>query len=253
MSGGPRPPLPPPPPADIGIVAALPIEVGPLLARLTHVRKYAGPRFTITEGELGGKLIALVLTGMGRPRAQRGAELLLDGHRPRWLVSAGFAGALDPTLERNQIVLPDRVVNLEGGSFAIDLSVPPEARAQGLRSGTLVTVDDVVRTAVEKAALRQKTGAHVVDMETSAIAALCGNRGVRFLPVRVVSDDARSDLPPEILAIVGRSGGLRLGATVGALWKRPSSVKDLLRLRQHAVEAAERLASFLEGSLTRLS
>ncbi len=30
-------------PADIGVVAATAIEVGPFLARLTTVRKYAGP------------------------------------------------------------------------------------------------------------------------------------------------------------------------------------------------------------------
>ena len=253
MSGvGPTPPkAPPPPAADIGIVAATSIEVGPLLARFERVRKYAGPVFTIIEGECAGKLVALVLTGMGRPRAQRGAELLLDGHRPRWIVSAGFGGALDPSLRRNDVILPSEVVNLEGGRFAIDLAVPQGVA--GLRSGRLLTADEFVRKATEKAELRLRTGADVVDMETSAIAALCGDRGVRFLSVRVVSDEAGVDLPPEILAIVGPTGGLRLGATMGALWKRPSSVKDLLTLRRHATEAADRLAGFLVETFPRLN
>ena len=251
MSGvGPFPKAPAPPPADIGVVAATPMEVAPLLARLDRVRKYAGPKFTIVEGECAGKLVALVLTGMGRARAQRGAELLLDGHRPRWIVSAGFGGALDPSLRRNDLVLPDEVVNLEGRRFGIDLAVPPGT--QGLRSGRLLTVDDFVRKAAEKADLRARTGADVVDMETSAIAALCGDRGVRFLAVRVISDESGVDLPPEILAIVGPTGGLRLGATMGALWKRPSSVKDLLTLRRHAIEAADRLAAFLVGAFPLL-
>ena len=252
MSVGPAPKAPAPTPADVGIVAATPIEVAPLLARFTNVRKYAGPRFTVVEGECSGKLVALVLTGMGRARAQRGAEILLDGHRPRWIISAGFGGALDPSLKRNDLVLPHEVVNLEGRKFAIDLAIPPEAEAQGLKTGRLLTVDDFVRKASEKAELRRQTGADVVDMESSAIAALCGDRGVRFLAVRVISDEAGVDLPPEILAIVGPSGGLRLGATLGALWKRPSSVKDLLALRQHAVEAADRLAAFLAGTFPRL-
>jgi adenosylhomocysteine nucleosidase len=252
MSQGPPPKAPAPAPADVGVVAATPIEVGPLLARLTGVRKYAGPKLTVIEGECAGRVVAVVLTGMGRARAQRGAELLIDGHRPRWIISAGFGGALDPDLRRNEIVLPNEVVNLEGRRFAIDLAVPPEAGAQGLRSGRLLTVDDFVRKASEKAELRRTSGADVVDMETSAIAALCGERGVRFLPVRVISDEAGVDLPPEILAIVGPTGGLRLGATIGALWKRPASVKDLLALRQHATEAAERLAAFLVGTFPRL-
>ena len=252
MSVGTSPKAPAPTPADVGVVAATPIEVGPLLARLANVRKYAGPKFTVVEGECAGKLVALVLTGMGRARAQRGAEILMDGHSPRWIISAGFGGALDPSLKRNDIVLPGEVVNLEGRRFAIDLAVPPEAEARGIRTGRLLTVDEFVRKAAEKAELRRKFNADVVDMETSALAALCGDRGVRFLAVRVISDEAGVDLPPEILAIVGPSGGLRLGATLGALWKRPSSVKDLLDLRQHAVEAADRLATFLAATILRL-
>jgi len=46
---------PPPLPSDIGIVAALPIEVGFLTDGLTKVRKYSGPSHTIIEGEHAGK------------------------------------------------------------------------------------------------------------------------------------------------------------------------------------------------------
>jgi adenosylhomocysteine nucleosidase len=247
------PKAPPPSPLDVGIVAATAIEVGPLLARFSNVRKYAGPRFTVIEGECGGKLVGLVLTGMGRARAQKGLEILLDGHRPRWVVSAGFGGALDPTLKRNDVFLPGEVVNVEGSRFAIDLVLPAGSERQGLRTGRLLTVDEMVRKATEKAELRQRFEADVVDMETSSLAALCGDRGVKFLAVRVISDEAGVDLPPEVLAIVGPTGGLRLGATIGALWKRPSSVNDLLVLRKHAIEAAVKLGEFLVGAIPRLN
>lgn len=247
-------PFRPPSPVDIGVVAALPIEVAPLLARLERVRKYAGARHTVIEGECAGKLVAVVVTGAGRAFAQRGAEMLIHGHRPAWLISAGFGGALDPTLHRGDIVLADEVTNLEGRRFAIDVSVPPQSPADyRVISGRLLTVDEIIRTAAEKAELRTRTGATVVDMETSAVAALCADRGVRFLSIRVISDEAGTDLPREVVAILGRSGGLRLGAAVGAIWKRPSSVKDLLALRTHANSAADRLATFLAGTFPRLS
>ncbi len=259
MSSSPRPdpppakPAPPPVSADIGVVAALGIEVAPLLARLTNVRKYSGAKFSVVEGEHAGRVVAVVLAGAGRARAQRGAEVLLDGHRPRWLVSAGFAGGLDPRLKRNDLVLPSEVVNFEGRRYAIDLTVPSSSEAQGLHSGRLLTVDEIVRSAREKGELRRKYAADLVDMETSSVAALCAERGVRFLSVRVISDEAGTDLPPEVLAILGRSGGLRLGAALGAIWKRPGSVKDLLALRNHATEAAEKLSRFLLGSMTQLN
>ena len=253
MTAGPTPrPAPAPVSADIGVVAALAIEVAPLLARLENVRKYSGPKFAVVEGEFAGKVVAVVLAGAGRVQAQRGAEILLDGHRPRWIVSAGFAGGLDPELRRGDLVLASEVVNRAGRRYAIDLGLPPGAAAGGLRSGRLLTVDEIVRTAAEKAALRREHSADLVDMETSSVAALCGERGVRFLSVRVISDEAGTDLPPEILAILGRSGGLRLGAALGAVWKRPASVKELLALRTHANQAAEVLCRFLLGAVPQL-
>jgi hypothetical protein len=137
-----------------------------------------GPRHTVFEGECGGKRTALVVAGPGRAAARRGAELLLAGHRPRWVVSAGFAGALDPALARDDLVLATEIVDLDGGHFAIDLSVPEAAQGQRISAGRLVTVDAIVRTAAEKAALRARFGADLVDMETSAVAALCGGRGI---------------------------------------------------------------------------
>ena len=209
-TSGPAPqPAPAPVAADIGVVAALKIEVAPLLARLTNVRKYSGSKVSVIEGEIGGKIIAVVLTGMGRPRAQRGAEVLLAGHRPRWPISAGFAGGLDPALARNTLVLPNEVVNLAGRRFAIDVAIPAEAHEQGLRTGCLLTADEIILNRAAKVKLRQEHRADLVDMETSAVAALCGERGVKFLSVRVISDEAESEPSPEILAIISSSSSMR--------------------------------------------
>jgi adenosylhomocysteine nucleosidase len=248
-----RLPLAPPPvPADIGLVAALPIEVSPLIDQFRRVRRYAGPRHTIIEGEYGGKLVALIVTGPGRVAARRGAELVLAGHRPRWIVSAGFAGALDPDLARNDIFFANEVLDEVGSRLAIDVRVPNDAQAGRVAAGRLLTVDRIIRTQAEKAALRGRHQADAVDMETISVASLCGERGTRFLSVRVISDEAGTDLPPEILSILGRSGGYRLGATLGAVWKRPSSLKDLLRLREHALTAADHLARVLAAAIGRL-
>jgi len=243
---------PPPAPADVGLVAALPIEVAPLLLRFGEVRKYSARGQTVVEGSLGGKIVAMVQTGPGRARAERGAARLLDGHRPRTIVSAGFAGSLDPGIPRNAVLLPVEVVNVEGRRFPIDWPERFAAPAPCERRGRLITVDEVVLKADGKARLRAEHGADLVDMETSSVAALCLARGVRFASVRVVSDDATTDLPPEILSILGESGSYRIGAAVGAIWRRPSSLKDLLRLREQANEAAQRLAAAILALLPSL-
>lgn len=245
-------PLPPPPPVDVGLVAALPMEAAPLLAQLQDRRKYRGVGQPIIEGEIQGQVVAVVLTGPGRLAASRGTRTLLDGHRPRWVVSAGFAGALNPGLKQGDVVVPNEVVDESGGKIRLGVRLP-ESSPSDPRSGRLLTVDRIIRTAAEKAELHRKTGADLVDMETWAVAEACGQRGVRFLSVRIVSDDAHSDLPPEILNILGQTGGYRVGAALGALWKRPSSLFDLLSLREQAHAVADKLRDALLDVLPRLS
>jgi adenosylhomocysteine nucleosidase len=221
---------------------------------LKKVRKYAGPGHTVTEGELGGKLVALIVGGMGRDAARRAAELLIEGHQPRWVVSAGFAGALDPALKRLDIILPDEILDLEGQRLGVDLDTTgePPGGLTGTRRGLLLTVDAIVRTAAEKESLRARFGADVVDMETSAVAEAARARGIRFASVRVVSDEAGIDLPKEIASLITKSGSYRVGAALRAIWNRPSSLKDFWTLNEHAHEAADRLADVTQTLIAGL-
>jgi adenosylhomocysteine nucleosidase len=177
----------------VGIVSALSIEIAPFLAHLERVRKYRGARHTVIEGELGDRLVVVIVTGPGQEAARRGAQILIDGHKPSWLVSPGFAGALANDLNRGDLVLPNEIVTEEGGRIAIDIRVTDSGPVPGprLREGRLITVDRIIRTSREKAELQERFDADIVDMETFAVAELCASRLVRFLSVRIVSDDAR--------------------------------------------------------------
>ena len=90
-------------------------------------------------------------------------------------------------------------------------------------------------------------------MESLAVARLCAQTKTRFLAVRVISDDLSEDLPPEVISVFGGTGSLRAGAIAGALWKRPGSAKDMWRLREQAVTASKRLASFLVSIIPTLA
>jgi adenosylhomocysteine nucleosidase len=243
--------MPPPVPADVGIVAALPIEAGDLIDGLTKVRKYKAVGTPVVEGEYNGKIIAVAVGGVGRPAARRAAEVLFLGHRPRWVISAGFAAALDPAFGRNDLVLPHEVIDREGGQFSIDQ--PPEvARIVGHCRARLLTVDHVVTRAADKEELRRGYEAELVDMETSAVAALCRERLVRFLSIRVISDDAQAELPREVATLLPHSGVYQVGAALRALWRRPASLGDFWRLYEHAIEAADCLAKCVRRCLDEL-
>ena len=189
--------------------------------------------------------------GAGRTRARKATLALIDAHTPRWLLSVGFSGALRPDLKIGDIVVANGIVGPAGESLALDLSMTADP-ARGWHVGRIATVDHIVRTVAEKSALADKTGALAVDMESLAVGQVAQDVRLRFMAVRAISDDATSDLPPEVLAILGPTGSVRAGAVAGALWKRFSSAKDMWRMREHAIQASERLASFLEGVIVQL-
>jgi adenosylhomocysteine nucleosidase len=243
-----QPLAPAPVPADVGIVMALAIEAGYLCDSLKRVRKYTAQTHSIIEGELAGKIVAVVLTGAGKAAARHGAEVLIVGHRPRWIISAGFAGGLDPSLARNDLVIPHQVIDLVGNLVVIEESIPklPVIKRVECR---LLTVDRLIAHPAEKADLHQLHGADLIDMETSAVAQLARERSIRFLPIRVISDDASAELPAEVARLLAHSGSYRMGVALRSIWHRPSALKDFWNLHARALESSDRLATCIRRVL----
>jgi adenosylhomocysteine nucleosidase len=237
--------------ADVGIVYATAIELQALFDRCDRIRKYIGGKFTFRGARLGEIRIAGVQCGMGPEQARNATQALLDGHTPKWIISAGFSGALQPDLKVGDIVVGNSLVDAEGRELSIDVQMAPNPAA-GLHVGRLLASRGIVRAVAEKRALGEKHAALAVDMESLAVAQACRDAKVRCLVTRAISDDMSADLPAEILTLVGETGTVRLGAALGAIWKRPGSVKEMWRLRELAMTASERLAGFLEGIITQL-
>lgn len=245
----------PPPPdyshAHVGIVHATAMEINPFLDRCERVRKYTGGSFVFRGGLLGDVRVAFAESGMGPRLAKKATQTLIDGHSPTWIVSAGFSGALRPELRIGDIVVASSIVDASGTELKIDVGMQPDPK-RGLAVGRLLTVEQIVRNVAEKKSLAERHGALAVDMESLAVAQVCRDARIRFLAVRVISDDLSVDLPKELASVVGSSGTVRLGAVAGALFKRFSSAKDLWRLREQALAAADRLATFLDGVVVQL-
>lgn len=237
--------------ADVACVVALPFEVAPLLARCQHLHKYSGGPFIFRGGKYGSVRLAAVECGMGASRAERGTRALIDAHSPRWILSIGLSGALCPALRVGDIVVGTSLSDRHGNRLNIPFEMP-EDRQRGLYVGGLLMSDTLVRTVAEKRTLFDQTGALAVDLESLAVARVCRDTQTRFMAVRVISDDCSADLPAEILTILGGTGAIRWGATLGALWNRPQSMSELWKLREKSHLAAQKLADFLDGILAQL-
>jgi adenosylhomocysteine nucleosidase len=250
------PPTPPPPPVcHVGLVFAMAIEAGGLVDRLAGVVATEGSGFVAREGGLDGRRLVVVESGAGAAAAAQATRALIQGHQPRWIVSAGFAGGLDERLAQGDILLPDQITDINDRRLDIDFKLSDAAAgtSRHLHVGRLLTATNIVADPAEKRALGKRYGALAVDLETLAVADVCRQEKVRFMAVRVISDTIDRALPRDIDRLVAKKTTAgRLGAAAGAILRRPSSVKDMWQLREDALVASERLAAFLAGIVPQL-
>lgn len=251
-SGAAAQPIEPAPPCDVGLVFALPQESGAFVDLLSGVVTTRGRGFVVRTGMLGERQIAVVEAGAGREAAARGTRALIGGHRPLWVISAGFAGGLHADLQRGDFVLANEIDDVSGRRLSIDLKAEADPRTR-VHVGRLLTVERLVRGAGEKQSLGREHGALAVDMESWAVGDVCRQDKVRFLAVRVISDAIDEELPAELDSLVSqKTTAGRLGAATGIIFRRPSSVKDMWRLKEHAMESADRLAQYLKQIIEQL-
>ena len=240
---------------QVAVVFALGIEAGGLRDRLSEEFSLRGRHFVARFGRLGPRRLVVVESGPGPGAAAEASRAIIAAHQPQWIVAAGFAGALSAELRRFDVVMANSVMDSSGNRLAIDVKVDPGAEdsSAGFWVGRLLSVDHVVRRPEAKRHLARQYGALAVDMESYAVAQVCHTHRVRYLAIRVITDLADEELPADVQRLLNQaSGAARLGAAVGALWRRPGSAKDMLRLREHAIVASDRLAGFLASALNQL-
>jgi adenosylhomocysteine nucleosidase len=202
--------------------------------------------------------VLVVETGMGAASVGRALEWLLGGplldnvaYRPKVVLAAGFAGALRPGYLVGDVILATEVVDAEGGSWPTTWpgELPAGPWQPPLRRGRLVTVPHLVSEPDAKAELGERHGAVAADMESATVARACSREGIPFGCVRVISDDVRTALSPQLAGLLsgGRVSPLRL---LGLLLRRPAVVGELWRLGRHTRRAAVELGQALGELLT---
>ncbi len=233
----------------IAVVFALPEESGSFRTRLV------GFRWTQVPGEgvgwLGGRQVLVAHLGVGAPRAAQRGRAWLATYPLRGMISAGFAGGLDPRLE-----VGDLVVGTNSGDPGWRNALSRKRVCGAVFWGSLTTQSAVVEAAADKARLARETGAIAVDLETAVLAACCKELALPFLALRVVSDHSAQSLPVPmgvwfdlerqrskpggLLAYLGRNPGKILPFLRFLNGLRPAW-RNLGRLLPEAVEVAPSL------------
>jgi adenosylhomocysteine nucleosidase len=170
-------------------------------------------------------------------------------YSPPAVICSGFSGALRPGLAVGDLLLAAEVADEHGGRWTATWpSRPLPPYPVPVATGRLLTASRPVAAPADKLDLGRLHDAATVDMETAAVARLCTRHGVPFGCLRAVSDDGATALSPA-LADVLRGGRVAPGALASAVLRRPSLVRELVRLAGDTRRAALRLADGLDALL----
>ena len=207
----------------IGVLGAMPEEIGSDLSHLQQLRSEQHGDLTIHHGIWGeGIRLSLAWSGWGKVSAARAATRLLSSAPDLdLLLFTGVAGAADPALRQWDVVLANAVVQHDMDSRPLfpRFTLPALNRAEldpdpswllwastalaqadqageleGFRTpsaGLIATGDRFIGDAAVLDALREALpGLKAVEMEGAAVAQVAEQEGIPWLVLRVISDGA---------------------------------------------------------------
>ena len=218
----------------LGYVAKPPVSVLVCFAVKEEMKFFAPFRAACSLGP-----IQVWMTGMGRKNAAENVRDAIARVKPERVITAGFAGGLNPNLKCGT-VLYDEDFDAGFGQSLEELGALP-ARFHCHRR--------VAITTEEKAALWKETGADAVEMESSVIRTICREYRIPSATVRVISDDAAQDLPLDFNALMTSEDKINYLKLFGAVLSRPGRIPKLIEFQRQTLEAARKLGGVLEELL----
>lgn len=230
-----------------------PLEHACILFALKRERRAFHRHFPIKQKLLspcwaalcGARPVLALQTGVGTTAMQSALDWLFDNHRPKLILSAGYAGALHDDLKVGDTMLVSRVLDSGGEEWPVPW--PGESY-----DCPLLTMPHFIATPEEKRDLAIKHRARIVDMESAVVARECAKRGIPFGCLRAISDTVEPALSPQIVRLLS-NGRVPVGRLSLAILRKPGLVPELIRLARQTRLASFRLGEALADLLKKVS
>jgi adenosylhomocysteine nucleosidase len=217
-------------------VAAERRELEGLLVHVGEIAKLNWPLDFARSGRLNGTPVVMVANGPGPKLAGSAVDVVKDNKSMDALISIGFCGGLQLALGVCDIFVATEVVGV-APALAPSSSRP-------FKTGKLLSIDRVVCTAAEKAALAKNADA--VEMEAAAVADRAKRRHVPFYAVRVVTDTFEESFPLDFNAARSSDGRFSRAKILAAAFRKPGTVfPELIKLNKRTKRASQALGDFL--------
>ncbi len=199
----------------IGIIGAMDEEVARLKSQVNLISQKKIIDIDFFIGNLHGKNVVLVRSGIGKVNAAVCTQVLIDLYGVDCVINTGVAGGLHPDLKIGSVVISKDTVqhDFDTSPMGDPIGVIPRSRESFFKAdpnlvelaqqvchklvgnenvfvGRIATGDQFICDPAQVNRIRELFDAYCVEMEGAAIAQTCYLNRVPFVIIRAISDNS---------------------------------------------------------------
>lgn len=199
----------------IGIIGAMEEEVAALREKLTDAKQLRKASMDFYSGNLNGREVVIVRSGIGKVNAGICTQILADLYEVDAVINTGIAGSLKAEINIGDIVIstealqhdmdatgfgyePGVIPQMDVSCFQADGTLLEKAKAAceeavpeiGVFTGRVVSGDQFISDRDVKERIARQFGGMCTEMEGAAIAQAAYLNGIPFVVIRAISDKA---------------------------------------------------------------
>jgi nucleoside phosphorylase len=198
------------------------------------VKEEAAP---FRKGHANTPDLRILVTGMGKKNTAASFNNAIDREMPDLVLTCGFAGGLRPDFRTGTVLF----------ECNDDPEIARRLKNVGAQSGTFVCTESVASTSAEKRALREKSNADAVEMESHVIQAICKEKNIPCVTVRVILDAADEDLPLNFNQLMTEDQKISYLKLLWALMRSSGKIGALVKFQKQTQLAANGLGNVLSA------
>lgn len=229
----------------IAIIAATNEEISPFLSNLNSKNRVEHNKIIFIEGKFLDIPVVVSISGVGIKKARTTTDHIIKKYNPKFIVSAGFAGALNPKLKTGDLVLPEWAASLRAEDKKTFYNSLPYISFK-FNKGGILTENRFINNQKDKLDLFLQSGADIVDMETWGVLESAEKNSTKVISARSVSDTTKSKLP-RMEMIYSKDSTLDKEKSLNYFKKNPFEIINFLKFKYIDLRKARiSLNSFLE-------
>jgi nucleoside phosphorylase len=224
----------------IAVTFALPAESSEFLRLLENKSRADRNGISIVRGTTGDRSIEVIHTGVGETICRERIEKFLENQQFDFVISAGFAGALDDELQVNDLLVAKNFSTVDLNCAQSPLSTVP------IQAVNMLTISALIDSSEERERIARESGASAVDMETESIARACAARGIPLLPLRIITDTPTEPFPapPSVLFDIQQQR-THITALTRFFLTHPTRIPGLVQFARRIARARKTLSNAL--------